>query len=257
VTWELRLGDCLDPVTGLASLADKSIDHVITDPPYARDVYLRLAGTFSHKGSGWDKRRGQALGKMAAGAIGTVDDLIDPAAIELARTVRRWVVVFSDVESTHRWRTAMTGAGLRYVRTGAWVRTNSTPQMSGDRPGQGFEACTIAHGPKRLRWNGGGMPAMWLSPSEMVDRPDHPCPKPVDLMCRLVSDFTDPGDTILDPFAGSGTTGVAAIRLGRRFIGWERDPKYHAAAVRRLSGTREQLNLLDRPARKTKQESLL
>jgi DNA modification methylase len=63
-------------------------------------------------------------------------------------------------------------------------------------------------------------------------------------MEAMVRDFTDRGETILDPFAGSGTTGVAAIRNGRNFIGWEKDPKYHAIADRRLRGTKEQLELL-------------
>ena len=67
-------------------------------------------------------------------------------------------------------------------------------------------------------------------------------------MEALVRDFTEPGETILDPFAGSGTTGIACIRLGRNFVGWERDPRYHAIALRRLAGTREQLTIpLARP----------
>lgn len=67
-------------------------------------------------------------------------------------------------------------------------------------------------------------------------------------MERLVRDFSDRGELILDPFAGSGTTGVAALRLGRRFLGWERNPKYHGTADRRLAATHEQLELpaLDR-----------
>lgn len=53
-------------------------------------------------------------------------------------------------------------------------------------------------------------------------------------MLALVADFTDPGETILDPFAGSGTTGVACLRLGRKFIGIEKDPTYFALACERL-----------------------
>ncbi len=63
---------------------------------------------------------------------------------------------------------------------------------------------------------------------------EHPTTKPLDLMLDLVRDFTDPGETILDAFAGSGTTGVAALRLGRRFIGIEKDPRYFALACERL-----------------------
>ena len=64
----------------------------------------------------------------------------------------------------------------------------------------------------------------------------HPTTKPLPLMRQIVEDFTDENDTILDPFAGSGTTGVAAIQLGRHFVGWERDANYHAIATRRLRG---------------------
>ena len=53
-------------------------------------------------------------------------------------------------------------------------------------------------------------------------------------MLELVELFTDPGESVLDPFAGSGTTGVACLRLGREFIGIERDPKYFALACERL-----------------------
>lgn len=54
-------------------------------------------------------------------------------------------------------------------------------------------------------------------------------------MLDLVADFSDAGETILDPFAGSGTTGVAALRLGRHFLGAEMDAAYHAIAVERLA----------------------
>lgn len=106
----------------------------------------------------------------------------------------------------------------------------------------------------KMRWNGGGNRAVWTC---NVEHGEHPTQKPLPLLETWIADFTDPGETILDPFAGSGTTGVACIRLGRNFIGWEKDPKYHAAAMRRLAGTREQLGLLDSPRTKAKQGSLL
>ena len=64
----------------------------------------------------------------------------------------------------------------------------------------------------------------------------HPTPKMVPHYARLVAMFSPKGGTVLDPFAGSGTTGIACKMLGRRFIGWERDASYHASATRRLSG---------------------
>jgi len=62
----------------------------------------------------------------------------------------------------------------------------------------------------------------------------------MELLGRL---FSHPGELILDPFAGSGTTGVAAIRLGRRFLGWEMNPAYVEIARKRLAVAREQLEL--------------
>jgi len=66
-------------------------------------------------------------------------------------------------------------------------------------------------------------------------RQEHPTTKPIALMCELVSLFTDPDDVILDPFAGSGTTGVAALRLGRRAILIEKDPAFAMIAVERMT----------------------
>ena len=63
--------------------------------------------------------------------------------------------------------------------------------------------------------------------------------KPIDLMLSLVEDFTDPDDLILDPFCGSGTTGVAALRLGRRFVGIEKDPTYAQLARDRIAAEEE------------------
>ena len=244
------LGDCLDPLTGLASLPDKSVDHVICDPPYAADVYMRAARL--KPGARGDIS--PALLKMGAGAIGlmTPDDAA-AVVLQALRVARRWVVFFHDVQSWHWYIGAM---GDAFVRCGVWVKPDPTPQITGDRPAHGFEAATIGHSPGRKRWNGGGRPATWIVGTERDRDHDHPCPKPLELMESLVRDFTDPGELICDPFAGSGTTGVACKRLGRRFIGWEREPKYHAIAEKRIAAAREQLGLFREKAPREKQAAL-
>jgi DNA modification methylase len=249
--WDLRLGDCLDPVTGLASLPDKSVDVVITDPPYApRAMKNARSATMLQRRDGKVYDFGYAA---------LTPEVRIEAALQFARLARRWVIVWCDIESPPEWRSELEGYGLRYIRTGIWVRVNSAPQFSGDRPANGVEACVIAHPEGRMRWNGGGAGAVWTGPivnsQAHMDR-GHSSPKPEWLMGALVSDFTDPGELVLDPFAGSGTTGVSAIRLGRRFLGWERDPKYHAAAVRRLQGTKEQTDMFRPRAPKAKQGTL-
>src|SRR5690606_2461944 len=62
----------------------------------------------------------------------------------------------------------------------------------------------------------------------------HPTQKPVECLAPLIEAFSKPRDIVLDPFAGSGSTCVAARQVGRRFYGIEMDPKYHTAAVARL-----------------------
>lgn len=259
-------GDCRETLPSLGT-----VDHVLTDPPYARDVYVRLtesnAVTRPNVGQGHPSPRLQrltipavgkqgrpihdlkngALAMMAAGEIGAIDEMLDLVASEIARLTRRWALVFSDAETTWRWRSRLAEAGMRYVRTGAWIKPDAMPQMSGDRPSVGFEPCTICHAQGAMRWNGGGLPAVWTyNTSKGSSRPDHPCPKPMGLMLKLVEQFTDKDETILDPFMGSGTTLLAAKEWGRRSIGIEIDEKFCEVAATRCQVI-QQPGFFDKP----------
>ena len=77
-----------------------------------------------------------------------------------------------------------------------------------------------------------------------VNGRNHPTEKPIELLIYLIEKMSDPGDTILDPFMGSGTTGVACVRTGRNFIGIEIDPGYFEIARRRIEEAQQQLSLL-------------
>jgi site-specific DNA-methyltransferase (adenine-specific) len=234
---ECVLADCLGP-EGLATLPDKSVDHVISDPPYSERV---------HRGAGAARDPEQAGEKC--GDVLDFGHLTARARVTLARqfvrVARRWIVVFCDEESVFLWKSAIERAGGEWAVKGTWVKEGAMPRMDGSRPAYGTEAICVGHGlPKkgRTRWNGGGKVAVYSYPVNGEAR-THPTQKPLALMEALVRDFTDPGDLILDAFAGSGTTGVAAKRLGRRFIGWERDAKYHAIAEKRIEGAKEQRQL--------------
>ena len=230
--WTLHLGDC---IAGLATLGDKSVDHVICDPPYGERTHTnhRVGATRAHKGISASPSRSKDIGFAPLTA-----EQMRGCAEQFARVVRRWSIMFCEIEQGSDWRLELERAELDYVRTGAWVKPGSTPQFSGDRPAAGFEAIVIAHAKGRKRWNGGGKHGLWTHPIVKPQCGDrlHTTQKPLALMKELIEDFTSPGDLILDPFAGSGTTGVAARMLGRRFIGWELSPAYHAIACRRLSG---------------------
>jgi len=75
------------------------------------------------------------------------------------------------------------------------------------------------------------------------DMPEHPSPKPIEYMLKLIERTTNDGDLILDPFMGSGTTGVACMQTGRKFIGIEIDPTYYAIAEKRIKQAEAQLLL--------------
>ena len=125
--------------------------------------------------------------------------------------------------------------GLRFVRCGVWIKPDGAPQFTGDRPGTGWEAVAILHAAGgKMRWNGGGHHAVWTHGVER-DVPGHPTPKPLALIRRWVRDFTDTGDLVIDPFAGSGTTLRACKDLGRRCIGVEQNADYCEIAKRRLA----------------------
>lgn len=242
---QLFHGDCREVLPQL-----EPVDHLITDPPYSREVYVRANGNNTKKGSRTPDRlyKGESMAQLAALAIGEMDDELMRIVAKFAFTgVRRWALVFSDIESTFNWRKALTvdtdfdvvlgraRTALRYARTGVWVKPNGMPQMTGDRPAVGFEPFTLAHAHGPMRWNGGGKLGVYAYPTNTgLNRPDHPCPKPDGLMCELVADFTDAGDVILDPFAGSGTTLIAAKRLGRRAIGIEREERFAEVTAKRL-----------------------
>lgn len=91
----------------------------------------------------------------------------------------------------------------------------------------------------RHRWMGA------MKASEQDKCRVHPTQKPVSLMKQLIVRYTKPDDTILDPFMGSGTTGVACVQTGRNFIGIEIDPTYFAIAQRRIEHAQMQLPLLE------------
>lgn len=253
----VHLGDCLGP-EGLATLPNDSVSHIICDPPYEAEAHTKARRAVT--GSDHDTARSGSVADYEIDFAPITDSDRRRVAVEMVRVSRGWVLAFCQVEAVTAWRQALVRAGASWRRAMAWVKPDGAPQFTGDRPAQGFE-CIVAvwAGAGRSRWNGGGARGVYVygvNDFGRIDRP-HPTSKPLDLMSALVSDFTDPGDLVCDPFAGSGTTGVACKRLGRRFVGWERDPKYHAIAQKRIDGTREQLGMFRERVPEPKQATLI
>ncbi len=213
-------GDCLDVLPTLAG-----VDHVITDPPYSDASHA-----MHDAGKRWAQRQdGLVRAELRF-------DSIDGPYIESvlnAVAVARWAVFTMD-ERIASWLRVSQPRGFKYVRTGVWVKPGSMPQFTGDRPAMGYEPVVIMHAAgSRTRWNGGGRAGVWQFPPV---HGEHPTQKPLALYRSFVELFTDPGEVILDPFMGSGTTLLAALNLGRRAIGIEREEKWCEAAAKRLEG---------------------
>jgi site-specific DNA-methyltransferase (adenine-specific) len=214
--------DCRDV---LPTLADRSVDLVLTDPPYDEQTHSRGGNVRRTDG-------GPAIAQIPFAAL--LDPI--PIATEITRVCSRWAMVFCAVRQIERWSAAIEAQGWRVPRVMIWVKPDASPQFSVDRPGHGYESIVLAHPVGKTRWNGGGHKGVFTH--NRIDRESgfhHPTQKPISLFRELITLFSDPGDLVLDPFAGSGTTARACKDLGRRCIAIEQNEQYAEIAVRRLA----------------------
>lgn len=210
-----------DSREGIAAMDDKSVAVVITDPPYSANTHA-MAKTNRGKGHGTKAVHFDSI---------TVEDL-EQVFVDLGRVTSSWVVSNLDYKHAFQfdWQPP---EGLRMLRVGVWVKPNPMPQISGDRPGQGWEAIAFMHREDvKPKWNGGGRAGVWTAPT--AQNIGHPTSKPLSMIRDWVKLFTNPGDTILDPYAGSGTTLRAAADEGRKAIGYEIDEKFCEIIAKRM-----------------------
>jgi site-specific DNA-methyltransferase (adenine-specific) len=217
-TATLYQGDCLEILPTLGK-----VDAVVTDPPYDERTHSRAR---SLKNGGSD--------------IGINFDWLsnfDHVEAMLQKS-SGWVIAFCSLEQLGAYQAA--AGDKRWMRAAIWDRPNGTPQISGDRPAQGAEGIAVMHSrDTKPKWSGGGTRGCWRYQINR-DKYDHPTIKPCALMEKLVSLFSENDQTILDPFMGSGTTGVACMNLGREFIGIELEPKYFDIACERITQAQAQ-----------------
>ena len=226
----LYLGDAM---AVLASLADMSVDAVITDPPF--DARTHDMARSNVEAYGTSKGRGRPFGGTSSVAFTplTHGDQLALFA-ELGRVTRRWVVSNISTHTAFRFEVGDAPAGLKVLRIGAWVKTNPMPIISADRPAMGWEPIAYLHRDDvKPTWNGGGRAGNYVMPTSQGS--GHPTQKPLDMVRDFVQRFTNPGDLILDPFAGTGTTLRAAVDEGRRVIGVESDERWCEHIVSRLA----------------------
>lgn len=244
----LYLGDCLDVMALLPS-----VDGIISDPPYEHAMQ-KLHAEF-------ELRRTDGGPQRKSIDFESIRDIREPFLDHVKRLNRGWLLAFCNVEGVGEWRSAILNRDMKFKATCIWNKPDATPKLNGQGPAQSYECFTATWcGRGHSEWNGGGRRGVFTHCTNNAQRHgEHPTEKPVTLMRELVGLFSDDGDTILDPFMGSGTTGVACVKLGRKFIGIEIEPKYFDIAVKRIrdayaqpdmfvqrqSPKAEQLNLLE------------
>ena len=245
---ELYEGDCLEVMQSL-----DPVDHIFMDPPYEDIVHKA-------KVAGARRIRTDGRGPLKSLNFSSIDEIRDEVASLLATHSTGWSLVFCAPEGVGRWADSINASSAKYKRACTWIKPDSTPQLNGQGPAMGAENfIAVWCGSGFARWNAGGKRGVYTHLTNPRDRHGgHPTEKPWRLFCELATDFSNEGDTILDPFMGSGTTGVACIKTGRRFIGIELDPDYFDITCERIRKAYQQPDMfVEQPEPQPVQEPLL
>lgn len=233
----LYCGDCL---TLMAEIGP--ISHIICDPPYESILHDSKQQRSAQRYDG---------GPNLLGLDFAAVDEIRPAFVAAAaRVCEGWFIAFCTAEGVARWADEINPSEMKYRRACVWVKPDATPQLNGHGPAMGAEMFVCAWaGRGRSIWNAGGKRGVY---THCVNGPErdgrHPTEKPRRLMSEIIADFTKVGQSILDPFMGSGTTGVAAVMADRRFIGIEKDRRYFEIACERIDQAQRQGKLFGEAA---------
>ena len=242
-------GDC---VAAMARLPDKSVDLMFADPPYnlqlGGDLFRPEGGKVDACDDDWDK----------FDSLAVYDDFTRDWLAEARRVLKDdgtiWVI--GSYHNIYRVGSLLQDEGFWILNDIIWRKTNPMPNFRGTRFTNAHETLLWCAKDEKARYtfNYRAMKGLnddlqmrsdWLLPicsgGERVKDKDghkaHPTQKPESLLYRIMLACTKPGDVVLDPFFGTGTTGAVARRLGRRWIGIEREAEYVKVARQRIAST--------------------
>jgi modification methylase len=242
----ILLGDCIE---AMRALPEGSVDCVFADPPYNLQLGGELLRPDDSRVDGvdadWDK-----FSDLAAYDRFTRDWM---AAARRALKPDGTLWVIGTYHNIYRVGSILQDLGFWILNDIVWRKTNPMPNFRGTRFANAHETLIwAAKTPdSRYTFNYESMKALneelqmrsdWTLPIcsgperlKLDGRKAHPTQKPEALLWRVILSSTRAGETVLDPFFGTGTTGAVAKRLGRAFIGVERDPHYAALATARIA----------------------
>jgi modification methylase len=241
-----------DCISAMACLPDKCVDMIFADPPYnlqlGGDLFRPEGGLVDAVDDEWDK----------FDSLAVYDEFTRDWLAEARRILKDdgtiWVI--GSYHNIYRVGALLQDADFWILNDIVWRKTNPMPNFRGTRFTNAHETLLWCAKDEKARYtfNYRAMKALnddlqmrsdWLLPicagSERVKGADgskaHPTQKPEALLYRILLACTKPGDIVLDPFFGTGTTGAIARRLGRRWIGIEREPAYVKVARERIDST--------------------
>jgi len=223
---EIYCGDCREILPTLGK-----VDAVVTDPPYGIGADKNLRANKQH-GSAAAPSKDYGVGNWDAKPI---DAELLSLVVNSAKNSILWGGNYFDVSPLSCWL--------------VWDKENGS---------NGYADCELAwtnlpQAVRRIKWRWAGM--LQQNMAEKEDRV-HPTQKPLEVMKWCIQQV-DEAQTILDPFMGSGTTGVACVKLGRKFIGIEIEPKYYDISRKRISDALKQPDFFVEAPKPAKQEVLL
>ncbi len=245
-----------DAIKALCELDTASIDFIFADPPYflSNDGFSVKSGkAVSVNKGGWDKSEGFEA------EIAFHESWI----IECLRVLKPngSIAISGTYHSVYKCGFLLQKLDCRIINDITWFKPNGAPALAGRNFTASHETILWASKGQKAKhtfnysqskdWDvsndsiyrrGKQMRSVWSIPTTPKREKvfgNHPTQKPLELMTRLIALCTLPGDTVLDPFCGSGTTGVACVSLGRNFIGIDLDQEFLDLATRRIESTYE------------------
>jgi DNA modification methylase len=206
--WQVITGDCLEVMRGMDA---GSVDAVITDPPYNVGIeYGERTDDRRADYAEWCTKWFDQLRRMTTGAI----------AISVGQAnLSQWATIAPPSWWLAWWKPAAMGRCVVGFNNWEPIALYGKPRRA---------ACDVIRAT--------------ITPDPALV--GHPCPKPLEWAIKQIEMLTNPGDLILDPFCGSGTTGVACVQTGRRFIGIEISEEYADIARARIAKAAEQARQL-------------
>ena len=208
----LYLGDCAEILPTLGHF-----DAVVTDPPYGIKIDISMAKSSGMQSGGMKAKKG------VYEATNWDDKPITKDSVDLLRKISQWQIIFGgnyfELPPTKCWLLWDKEINGNFADAEmAWTNLNKPVKL------------------KRYMWNG-------MLRANNEPRGDHPTQKPVGIMEWVISHLPQDVETIIDPYMGSGTTGVACVNLKKQFIGIEREQKYFDIACKRIEDAQRQQHL--------------